>query len=110
MHSVAVDGSSLLAPSSTPQPHTQTPTHFSPSPRPVTKGRLSVNHSGRMQLFSWSPDKRRERHYLRSVDMTIVWMRRAHLVIGLFPYVTQPEHAHPCACGVGTQGNIHVTM
>lgn len=37
---------------------------------------LSVSHSGRMQLSSYCSDKRRERHYLLSVDMTVVWTQR----------------------------------
>lgn len=54
--------------------------------------RLSLSHRGRMQIFFHERDNGKGRYYLLCVDMTIVWTRRARLVIGLSPYVAQPEH------------------
>jgi len=84
----------ILAPSQTPYSHPSQHAHQNTTPPPFSFGvpqraDLSVSHSGRMQLLSWSSDKRRERPYLLCVDMTIVWTHRARLTIGLFPSVAQ---------------------
>lgn len=102
MHSVTVDGPSVVSAfiqtpppqKKTPQ-HTDTNTHF-PPPQPVTKGRLSLSLSGRMQLFSWSEKNGKTASSLHRYDNCVdTW---AQPTIGLFPYVTQVEHTHLCVC------------
>lgn len=124
MHSGAVGGSSAVS-AFLPHHRPPTPTTTTTStlhrhrhtPPPLLCGLsqragLSVSHSGRMQLFSCSSDKRRERHYLLCVDMTIVWIQRASLTTGLFPYVAQAEHTRlfECVCVCVSSAGLHAHM